>query len=179
MQNDMLATCDSQPSPQLVEVRPYRVQVRSQLLLSCRPRMPPAPEAAATATCALPAHRLGVPGQVVTQYYRAPELLLGCEHYGKPLDMWSIGCIFAELVQGAPLFADACEARLSRRAFAPDPDDLGAGLACIAVHSMRLAMPHIECSQSPHSASAASARSPLSGSFKRRSGMPTSLSSCC
>ena len=49
--------------------------------------------------------------QVVTQYYRAPELLLGCEHYGKPLDMWSIGCIFAELVQGAPLFADACEVR--------------------------------------------------------------------
>ena len=47
--------------------------------------------------------------QVVTQYYRAPELLLGSEHYGKPLDMWSIGCIFAELVQGAPLFADACE----------------------------------------------------------------------
>ena len=48
---------------------------------------------------------------MVTQYYRAPELLLGCEHYGKPLDMWSIGCIFAELVQGAPLFADACEVR--------------------------------------------------------------------
>ena len=47
--------------------------------------------------------------QVVTQYYRAPELLLGCEHYGTPLDMWSVGCIFAELVQGAPLFADACE----------------------------------------------------------------------
>jgi len=59
--------------------------------------------------------RLTHPGavhpQVVTQYYRAPELLLGCEHYGKPLDMWSIGCIFAELVQGAPLFADACEVR--------------------------------------------------------------------
>ena len=47
--------------------------------------------------------------QVVTQYYRAPELLLGCDHYGTPLDMWSVGCIFAELVHGAPLFADACE----------------------------------------------------------------------
>lgn len=43
-------------------------------------------------------------GQVVTQFYRAPELLLGAELYGAPVDMWAVGCIFAELVLGTPLF---------------------------------------------------------------------------
>jgi serine/threonine protein kinase len=42
--------------------------------------------------------------QVVTLWYRAPEVLLGCKQYGPPLDMWSIGCIFAEVVGGRPLF---------------------------------------------------------------------------
>ncbi|KAL7578169.1 hypothetical protein ACA910_012606 [Epithemia clementina (nom. ined.)] len=41
---------------------------------------------------------------VVTLWYRAPELLFGETHYGPPIDMWSIGCIFAELIrQDAPL----------------------------------------------------------------------------
>ena len=35
--------------------------------------------------------------EVVTLYYRAPELLAGCEHYDTAIDMWSVGCIFAEL----------------------------------------------------------------------------------
>ena len=34
---------------------------------------------------------------VVTLWYRAPELLLGCEKYNYAIDMWSVGCIFAEL----------------------------------------------------------------------------------
>lgn len=40
---------------------------------------------------------------VVTRYYRAPELL--CEaSYGKPIDVWSVGCIFAEMITRAPFF---------------------------------------------------------------------------
>ena len=35
---------------------------------------------------------------VVTLWYRAPELLLGLERYTKAIDIWSVGCIFAELL---------------------------------------------------------------------------------
>mmetsp|Transcript_17223 Transcript_17223/g.48052 ORF Transcript_17223/g.48052 Transcript_17223/m.48052 type:complete len:482 (-) Transcript_17223:384-1829(-) len=42
--------------------------------------------------------------EVVTLWYRAPEILLGAKHYSTPVDMWSIGCIFAEMVRGRPLF---------------------------------------------------------------------------
>lgn len=41
---------------------------------------------------------------VVTIWYRAPELLLGAKHYTKSIDLWAIGCIFAELVTSKPLF---------------------------------------------------------------------------
>ncbi|KAK8844695.1 hypothetical protein IAR55_006544 [Kwoniella newhampshirensis] len=41
---------------------------------------------------------------VVTLWYRSPELLLGAKEYSTAVDMWSIGCIFAELMQGEPLF---------------------------------------------------------------------------
>ncbi|ORY73692.1 kinase-like domain-containing protein [Protomyces lactucae-debilis] len=41
---------------------------------------------------------------VVTIWYRAPELLLGAKHYGPAIDMWAIGCIFAELLVLRPLF---------------------------------------------------------------------------
>ncbi|KAE8384828.1 kinase-like domain-containing protein [Aspergillus alliaceus] len=40
---------------------------------------------------------------VVTLWYRAPELLLGAEKYGTEIDMWSIGCIFGELLTKEPL----------------------------------------------------------------------------
>ncbi|XP_046841491.1 serine/threonine-protein kinase NLK-like [Xenia sp. Carnegie-2017] len=36
--------------------------------------------------------------EVVTQYYRAPELLAGANHYTSAVDIWSVGCIFAELM---------------------------------------------------------------------------------
>jgi len=43
--------------------------------------------------------------EVVTLWYRAPEVLLGSRHYSTAIDMWSVGCIFAEMVmQGHPLF---------------------------------------------------------------------------
>jgi cell division cycle 2-like protein len=40
---------------------------------------------------------------VVTLWYRAPELLLGTTRYGAAVDMWSIGCIFGELLTREPL----------------------------------------------------------------------------
>lgn len=40
---------------------------------------------------------------VVTLWYRAPELLLGTKEYTTAIDMWSVGCIFAELVNNEPL----------------------------------------------------------------------------
>lgn len=41
---------------------------------------------------------------VVTLWYRAPELLLGQRVYGPPVDVFSVGCIFAELLTRKPLF---------------------------------------------------------------------------
>ncbi|XP_009982765.1 PREDICTED: cyclin-dependent kinase 3 [Tauraco erythrolophus] len=42
--------------------------------------------------------------EVVTLWYRAPEILLGCKYYSTSVDIWSIGCIFAEMVTGKALF---------------------------------------------------------------------------
>lgn len=48
--------------------------------------------------------KLNIILQVVTLWYRAPEILLGGRHYSTPVDIWAIGCIFAEMVNGRPLF---------------------------------------------------------------------------
>ena len=42
--------------------------------------------------------------EVVTLWYRAPELLLGATEYSTPVDLWSVGCIFAEIVSKRALF---------------------------------------------------------------------------
>ena len=42
--------------------------------------------------------------EVVTLWYRAPELLLGANRYSTAIDVWSVGCIFAEMATGMPLF---------------------------------------------------------------------------
>eukprot|EP00817_Percolomonadidae_sp_ATCC50343_P003030 CAMPEP_0117421770 /NCGR_PEP_ID=MMETSP0758-20121206/2757_1 /TAXON_ID=63605 /ORGANISM="Percolomonas cosmopolitus, Strain AE-1 (ATCC 50343)" /LENGTH=234 /DNA_ID=CAMNT_0005204017 /DNA_START=355 /DNA_END=1059 /DNA_ORIENTATION=+ len=39
-----------------------------------------------------------------TRWYRAPELLMGATEYGPAADMWSVGCIFYDLMKGSPLF---------------------------------------------------------------------------
>ena len=41
---------------------------------------------------------------VSTRWYRAPELLVGDASYTTSVDVWAIGCIFAELFNGLPLF---------------------------------------------------------------------------
>ncbi|CAO2604352.1 Cyclin-dependent kinase-like 4 [Lemmus lemmus] len=52
---------------------------------------------------------LTVPGDaytdyVATRWYRAPELLVGDTKYGSSVDIWAIGCVFAELLTGHPLW---------------------------------------------------------------------------
>ncbi|KAF0689143.1 Aste57867_19415 [Aphanomyces stellatus] len=46
---------------------------------------------------------------VATRWYRSPELLLGSTKYGKSVDIWAIGCIMGELLDGQPLFPGESE----------------------------------------------------------------------
>lgn len=47
--------------------------------------------------------------RVVTLWYRPPELLLGSTNYGPYVDMWSAGCVFAELLIGKPILKGKTE----------------------------------------------------------------------
>lgn len=42
--------------------------------------------------------------EIVTLWYRAPEILLGCKTYALPVDMWSVGTIIAEMATKSVLF---------------------------------------------------------------------------
>ncbi|CAG8492041.1 3652_t:CDS:10 [Diversispora eburnea] len=42
--------------------------------------------------------------EVVTLWYRAPDVLMGSRQYSTSIDVWSAGCIFAEMASGRPLF---------------------------------------------------------------------------
>ncbi|XP_061508993.1 serine/threonine-protein kinase PITSLRE [Anopheles gambiae] len=54
---------------------------------------------------------------VVTLWYRAPELLLCCKEYSTPIDIWSVGCIFAEFLSMAALFPGKTEIDQLNRIF--------------------------------------------------------------
>ncbi|OWM83648.1 hypothetical protein CDL15_Pgr004077 [Punica granatum] len=54
-------------------------------------------------------------GYVVTRWYRAPEVLLGSYNYGQPIDVWSVGCIFAELLGRKPIFPGTCSQKQLQR----------------------------------------------------------------
>jgi p38 MAP kinase len=43
-------------------------------------------------------------GYVATRYYRAPEVMLTWQNYNYAVDMWSVGCILAEMILGKVLF---------------------------------------------------------------------------
>ena len=47
--------------------------------------------------------------EILTLWYRAPEILLGQKEYSLPVDIWSIGLIFYEMAHKKPLFAGDCE----------------------------------------------------------------------
>ncbi|MBA0821222.1 hypothetical protein Goarm_018092 [Gossypium armourianum] len=55
--------------------------------------------------------------KVVTQWYRAPELLLGAKTYSTAVDMWSVGCIMAEMLAKQPLFKGTSEIDQLRKIF--------------------------------------------------------------
>ena len=42
--------------------------------------------------------------EVVTLWYRPPEILLGAKDYGCPIDMWAVGCVLGEMTTGRPMF---------------------------------------------------------------------------
>mmetsp|Transcript_21628 Transcript_21628/g.64752 ORF Transcript_21628/g.64752 Transcript_21628/m.64752 type:complete len:300 (+) Transcript_21628:143-1042(+) len=55
--------------------------------------------------------------EVVTLWYRAPDVLMGSRTYSTPVDIWSIGCIFAEMATSKPLFAGTSESDQLKRIF--------------------------------------------------------------
>jgi len=64
--------------------------------------------------------------QVITRWYRPPELLFGCRYYSGSVDMWSIGCIFAELMLRTPYLpgsSDMDQLRTTFRALGTPTED--------------------------------------------------------
>ena len=62
--------------------------------------------------------------QVVTRWYRAPELLLGSKEYDSAIDMWSVGCILAEMLHSlAPMTSSATAPPVSAVLFPGDSGD--------------------------------------------------------
>jgi cyclin-dependent kinase len=55
--------------------------------------------------------------EVVTLWYRAPDVLMGSKKYSTPVDIWSVGCIFAEMANGRPLFPGSSEKDQLNRIF--------------------------------------------------------------
>lgn len=56
-----------------------------------------------------PTHAQPLTSRVVTLWYRPPELLLGATYYGTAVDLWSTGCILAELYAGKPIMPGRTE----------------------------------------------------------------------
>lgn len=54
-------------------------------------------------------HRQPLTSRVVTLWYRPPELLLGSTDYGASVDLWSVGCVFAELLVEKPVLQGRTE----------------------------------------------------------------------
>ena len=49
-------------------------------------------------------------GYVSTRHYRAPEVMLTWQKYDAAIDIWSVGCIFAEMLQGKVMFPGSSRA---------------------------------------------------------------------
>lgn len=63
-------------------------------------------------------------GYVSTRYYRAPEIMLTWQKYDVAVDIWSTGCIFAEMLEGKPLFPGKDRAFILGRAQRRYPIDV-------------------------------------------------------
>lgn len=67
------------------------------------------PETHQLKICDFGSAKMLVPGEpnisyICSRYYRAPELIFGATEYTTAIDMWSVGCVLAELLLGQPLF---------------------------------------------------------------------------
>ncbi|XP_042428433.1 probable serine/threonine-protein kinase At1g54610 [Zingiber officinale] len=69
------------------------------------------------ATIYNPDHKQHLTSRVVTLWYRPPELLLGATEYGVAVDMWSAGCILAELLSGRPIMPGRTEVEQLHKIF--------------------------------------------------------------
>ncbi|KAJ4832696.1 hypothetical protein Tsubulata_010106 [Turnera subulata] len=64
-----------------------------------------------------PTHVQALTSRVVTLWYRPPELLLGATYYGTAVDLWSTGCIVAELYAGKPIMPGRTEVEQLHKIF--------------------------------------------------------------
>ncbi|RWR71894.1 putative serine/threonine-protein kinase [Cinnamomum micranthum f. kanehirae] len=64
-----------------------------------------------------PDNRQPLTSRVVTLWYRPPELLLGATYYGVAVDLWSAGCILAELLAGKPIMPGRTEVEQMHKIF--------------------------------------------------------------
>ncbi|KAE8684441.1 putative serine/threonine-protein kinase [Hibiscus syriacus] len=69
------------------------------------------------ATLFKPDQKQPLTSRVVTLWYRAPELLLGATQYGVAIDLWSAGCILAELFAGKPIMPGRTEVEQMHKIF--------------------------------------------------------------
>ncbi|XP_038983444.1 protein IMPAIRED IN BABA-INDUCED STERILITY 1-like isoform X1 [Phoenix dactylifera] len=64
-----------------------------------------------------PGHKQPLTSRVVTLWYRPPELLLGSTDYEVTVDLWSVGCVFAELFLGKPILQGKTEVEQLHKIF--------------------------------------------------------------
>ncbi|KAK4752534.1 hypothetical protein SAY87_021332 [Trapa incisa] len=72
------------------------------------------------------AQRQPLTSRVVTLWYRPPELLLGSTDYGASVDLWSVGCVLAEIITGKPILQGRTEVEQLHKIFklcGSPPDD--------------------------------------------------------
>lgn len=84
-------------------------------------------------------------GYVSTRYYRAPEIMLTWQKYDVEVDIWSAGCIFAEMIEGKPLFPGKDHVNqfsIITELLGTPPDDV---INTIASENVRLPRPGFAC----------------------------------
>ena len=88
-------------------------------------------------------------GYVSTRYYRAPEIMLTWQKYDVEVDIWSAACIFAEMVEGKPLFPGKDHVNqfsIITELLGTPPDDVIQTICSENVGVSLLAVVHIEAS---------------------------------
>lgn len=81
--------------------------------------------------------------EVVTQYYRTPEILMSARHYSAAVDVWSVGCIFGELLGRRILFQAQSPVQqlelITELLGTPSPDDMRYACEGARTHMLRKA----------------------------------------